>query len=107
MLDILLRPLKDIFISPFISVLAKFDMSPNVLTLTSGFFGLICIYYCYIREESLALAFYILNRIFDGLDGAYARATDKTSDFGGYLDILVDFTIYGLIPVAVAAAYPA
>lgn len=32
--------------------------------------------------------------------------TNQTSDFGGYLDILVDFTIYGLIPVAACAGSP-
>ena len=48
----------------------------------------------------------LLGRILDGLDGAYARATNQTSDFGGYLDILVDFTIYGLIPLSVTAAHP-
>ena len=33
----------------------------------------------------------------------YARKTGRTSEFGGYLDIIVDFTIYGLIPVAIVA----
>ena len=47
----------------------------------------------------------LLSRTLDGLDGAYARLTDQTSDFGGYLDILVDFTIYGLIPISVAATH--
>ena len=42
----------------------------------------------------------------DGLDGAYARHTNQTSDFGGYFDIIVDFTIYGLIPLGVTAAHP-
>ena len=45
-------------------------------------------------------------RLLDGLDGAYARLTNQTSDFGGYLDILVDFTIYGLCPLGVAIAHP-
>lgn len=43
---------------------------------------------------------WILNWIIDGLDGAYAWRTNQTSDFGGYLDIIVDFTIYQLIPLA-------
>mmetsp|Transcript_32795 Transcript_32795/g.50064 ORF Transcript_32795/g.50064 Transcript_32795/m.50064 type:complete len:141 (+) Transcript_32795:233-655(+) len=32
--------------------------------------------------------------------------TNQSSDFGGYLDILVDFTVYGLIPVGVTAGSP-
>ena len=45
----------------------------------------------------------MLNRILDGFDGMYARKTGRTTEFGGYLDIIVDFTIYGLIPVAIVA----
>lgn len=32
--------------------------------------------------------------------------TNQCTDFGGYLDIVVDFTFYGLIPLAVTSAYP-
>ena len=42
---------------------------------------------------------WFLNRIVDGLDGAYAWKTGQTSDFGGYLDIIVDFSVYQLIPL--------
>lgn len=41
----------------------------------------------------------LASRIADGLDGAVARATRRT-DFGGYLDIAVDFLFYGAIPMA-------
>ena len=36
----------------------------------------------------------ILNRLLDGLDGAMARLTAPTP-FGGYIDIVFDFIIYG------------
>lgn len=32
--------------------------------------------------------------------------TDQCTDFGGYLDILVDFTFYGLVPLAVTSTFP-
>lgn len=41
----------------------------------------------------------LASRLADGLDGAVARARGK-SDFGGYLDIVCDFTFYGAIPLA-------
>jgi phosphatidylglycerophosphate synthase len=53
----------------------------------------------------LALIFVALGRMADGLDGAVARAGRKT-DFGGYLDILADFTFYAAIPLAFAARDP-
>ncbi len=47
----------------------------------------------------LALVPLLLSRFADGLDGAVARATQKT-DFGGYFDIAADFLFYGAIPCA-------
>ena len=61
---------------------------------------------------------FLLTRLLDGIDGAYARATNQCTEFGGYLDIVVDFTvtiayynlndiqIYGLIPLGVSMGTP-
>lgn len=51
------------------------------------------------------LAAILLNRVCDGLDGAVARATRRT-DFGGYLDIVLDFVFYGLVVAAFAVDDP-
>lgn len=44
------------------------------------------------------LVLILLNRLFDGLDGAVARAAGPT-DLGGYLDIVADFAFYVSVPV--------
>ncbi len=54
----------------------------------------------------LGLTLILLSRLFDGLDGAIAKKTTAT-DFGGYLDIVLDFAFYGLIPLAFAIYDPA
>jgi phosphatidylglycerophosphate synthase len=54
----------------------------------------------------VALVPLLASRIADGLDGAVARATQKT-DFGGYLDIVCDFLFYGAVPLAFALRDPA
>jgi phosphatidylglycerophosphate synthase len=46
-----------------------------------------------------ALMLIIVSRICDGLDGSVARAS-KSTDFGGYLDITLDFVFYGAVPLA-------
>jgi phosphatidylglycerophosphate synthase len=51
-------------------------------------------------------ALVLASRLADGLDGAVARARGK-SDFGGYLDIVCDFTFYGAIPLAFVLLDPA
>jgi phosphatidylglycerophosphate synthase len=48
----------------------------------------------------------LISRLGDGLDGAVARQSGKT-DFGGYLDIVLDFIFYGLIPLGFIIANPA
>lgn len=54
----------------------------------------------------LALVPLLIGRVFDGLDGAVARATFKT-DFGGYFDIFCDFVFYAAIPLAFVLRDPA
>ncbi len=53
----------------------------------------------------LALLPLLAGRLADGLDGAIARAGSKT-DFGGYLDLMADFVLYGAIPFAFAWRAP-
>ena len=52
------------------------------------------------------LALLLASRVFDGLDGAVARATQPT-DRGGFLDITLDFLFYAAIPLAFAVHDPA
>ena len=54
----------------------------------------------------LGLALWAFNRILDGLDGLVARLFAKQSDFGGYLDLLLDFIVYLAIPLAFIYANP-
>lgn len=52
-----------------------------------------------------AIAAILLSRLCDALDGALARMT-QVSDFGGFLDIVLDFVFYASIPLAFALANP-
>ena len=52
-----------------------------------------------------AFALVVLNRVFDGLDGAVARATRPT-DRGAFLDIALDFAFYAAVPLAFGIADP-
>lgn len=54
----------------------------------------------------LALVAILLNRLFDGLDGALARLAQPT-DRGAFLDITLDFLFYASIPLAFALRDPA
>ncbi|AZI58364.1 CDP-alcohol phosphatidyltransferase [Nakamurella antarctica] len=53
----------------------------------------------------LALALWLANRLCDGLDGPVARRRGST-DLGGFLDLLADFSIYAGFVLAVGIAAP-
>lgn len=72
MIDILMRNLKDKLLSPFLSLVSTYRFSPNIITYVSGVFGLLSFWMCWEGLSNLALLFWILNRVIDGLDGAYA-----------------------------------
>jgi phosphatidylglycerophosphate synthase len=54
----------------------------------------------------LAALLFLLNRIFDALDGTVARLRNLQSDFGGYYDIVTDFITYCMLPVGLALGDP-
>ena len=101
-----MRKIKDAVVAPLTRVLERQTFSPNYITIASGIVGLIGIFFSAMGQRYVAFPFCLFGRILDGLDGAYARLTKQTSDFGGYLDIIVDFTIYGLTPLGVIVAQP-
>ena len=54
----------------------------------------------------IGLALILISRLCDGLDGAVARLNGKT-DLGGYLDIVLDFAFYGVVPLGFILFDPA
>lgn len=53
-------------------------------------------------QTGATLGLWFLNRFLDGLDGTVARVNNKQSDFGGYLDIVLDMVAYVSIPLGLA-----
>ena len=69
-------------------------ISPNHMTLIGFSFGLLMCLCIIIDQYLMAIIFLFVNRLSDGLDGAMARLQNPTP-LGGYLDIVLDFLIYG------------
>ncbi len=100
MFDPLLRPLKDRALAPVARRLS--GASPTAVTLVALFVGLGAALAAWAGAFITGLALWIANRVLDGLDGAVARTHGRTSDLGGYLDLVTDFVVYAAIPVAFA-----
>ena len=69
-------------------------ISPNHMTLIGFSFGVLMCFFIIIDQYLIAIIFLFLNRLSDGLDGTMARLQTPTP-LGGYLDIVLDFLIYG------------
>ncbi len=104
MLDKIFRNLKEILLLP-LAKLAGGMIHPDVITILSFAAGMVSVGCILQKSFTAALGFWILNRVLDGLDGSAARASGRVSDFGAYLDIVLDFIIYSAIPVSLVIVY--
>lgn len=99
MRDATLRQKKDDLMVPMARRLFG-SVHPNVISFVAMAVGLLTILAIVNQLYVVGLILWLLNRVLDGLDGVIARVHDKQSDFGGYLDLLLDFVIYLAIPIA-------
>ena len=99
MFDSLLRPLKDRILAPAVASVGR-RISPNAVTVLAFLAGLLCAAAICLQATIAAVVLWFLNRTLDGLDGAVARSTGRKTDGGGYLDIVLDFAVYAVLPLA-------
>lgn len=85
--------------------LAHLGVRANPLTGLGWTIGVVACVAVGLKLWPLALVAWLVNRLIDGLDGALARRVGAT-DFGGYLDLVADFSIYAGFIVALAIAEP-
>lgn len=105
MLDAKIRPLIDPPLNAVGRALARAGFSANGVTILGLLVGLGGAGAIFFHQYGLAFMLVLASRILDGLDGAIARATQKTA-FGGYLDIVCDFIFYAAVPLAFGFADP-
>lgn len=104
MFDNTLRGLKDRLGEPVARRVARVE--PNTITLAAFAIGLLAALCAAHSLYLWALGLWLLNRLLDGLDGLVARVQQKQSDFGGYLDILLDFIVYAALPIGLVLSAP-
>lgn len=105
MVDKLLRRPKEQVLSPIAFGLPR-SLHPVTITLAAFGVGLCAALAISQQAYWLGLLLWIGNRVLDGLDGTFARAHGRQSDWGGYLDMLLDTVIYAAIPIALVLAQP-
>lgn len=85
--------------------LAKMGITANLVTYAGFVLGLAAMAAIATRFYVSGLVLILLSRLCDGLDGAVARA-GKQTDYGGFIDIVLDFAFYGGVPLSFALADP-
>ncbi|KZX55612.1 hypothetical protein A3712_06950 [Vibrio sp. HI00D65] len=89
---------------PFTYLFFVLRLSPNLIT----FFSLISFIlgaFFFIKESFIFCAgFWVLSYVLDCADGALARASNKQSSFGGFLDVSIDRLI-NLIFLAIVSSW--
>lgn len=105
MFDARVRPLINPPLAAAARMLVARGVSADRLTLARFALGLGAGVAIAFGAHALGLLLIAANRIADGLDGTIARLTGPT-DRGGFLDIVLDFVFYAVVPLAFAANDP-
>ena len=85
---------------------ARAGVSANAVTISACILGIAAAVAIAGGFFWLGLVLIAVSRFGDGLDGAIARVDGRT-DLGGYLDIVLDFVVYGVIPLGFVVYDPA
>ena len=92
-------------IDPIVSVLARLGVSPNVLTLLGLAVAIGAAVPLAFGQFLIGGVIVLAGSSLDMLDGALARATQKTSKFGGFLDSTTDRVAEGVILLGLLIHY--
>lgn len=87
-------------------MLVRAGVSANAVTHAGLVLGLAAAGAIALGHYWAGLVLLLVSRLCDGLDGAVAKKT-RSTDLGGYLDIVLDFAFYGAVPLGFVIADPA
>ncbi len=105
MFDARIRPLIDPPLNRIAARLAKMGVTPNALSITGAIAGIGAGIAIAFGQFGLGVMLIVVSRISDGLDGPVARQT-RSTDLGGYLDVVCDYAFYTAVPLGFAFARP-
>ncbi|MHA6309472.1 CDP-alcohol phosphatidyltransferase family protein [Hafnia paralvei] len=106
MFDRYLHPRVKPLLNRIAAMIDRPEVTPDRISLAGFLIGALALPFLAMQWYPAALLVIIINRLFDGLDGALARRRNL-SDAGGFLDIALDFLFYALVPFGFVLASPA
>ena len=106
MIDDAFRRVLPAYSRALIAAYTALGLSPNAVSLLGAALGVAAAVAVAAAHPIAALALWWLGRLFDGTDGIYARATERATPFGAYLDICLDMFAYSVMVLGFAALHP-
>jgi len=91
--------------APVARVFARTGLTPNALTLIGFAISIVGAYLAATQSWLLAGLVVALGSVFDLFDGALARATNKTSKFGAFMDSTFDRAGEAVVYIGIAAGF--
>jgi phosphatidylglycerophosphate synthase len=93
------------FLLPFTRFLQKTHLSPNGVTVLGFLITLLIIpSIIFFGNYTIATVIILVAGFFDALDGAYARATNRVTELGGFVDSVLDRYSDAIIMVTIIFA---
>lgn len=94
------------YLEALLKPLNKLGVTPNQLTVFAFMVSLGSAYAIISGQYFLAILLWWISRLFDALDGIYARKYNKATSFGAYLDVQLDMAAYSIMVVAFYLQFP-
>ena len=91
---------------PLVRLYERSGLTPNAITGIGFAIALAAAAAVALGHPVAGIALWWLSRLVDGTDGLYARHSGQTSDFGAYLDIVLDMAAYGALVLGLAIWRP-
>ena len=92
------------FFQPLAKILEKTHLSPNAITVIGFLLSLLIVPFAVQLQYFFAGAIIIITGLFDALDGALARLTNRVTLWGGFLDSVLDRYSDAIIMLAIIYA---
>ena len=94
------------FAGPLLTLYTRLGWTPNHVSVLGFTIALCASFSVALGYEWVALTLWWVSRLADGTDGVFAREMRMESDFGAYLDIVLDMAAYGAMVLGFAYAWP-
>lgn len=106
MIDNAVRAVLPRFAGPMLALYTRMGLTPNHISWIGAGIAFAASGAVATGHPWVALALWWVSRIADGTDGHFARATGQQTDFGAYLDIVLDMAAYGAMVLGFAVLHP-